>query len=233
MATAKSPIVNSILRLLNEPAAGEEPQQQPSSLDPSQEQYQQADIETELNQLDTLVRIIYPEKIASLEKLERVLTSAEMSSYFDSEDVQWVKEDLAQMKADLDQIREIWKRTSSVYTETYLRLSQTIAMRQTVLNAVNDETGIFEFRPQLIDRFAKKQADLAALMDECTAKIREEQKVIKQQLRREQEEKEKYFFSNRAPVPKKQSRRGAAAAAGARKKSVRFEDDAPNERRKK
>lgn len=232
---ATSPIVNSILRLLNEPAAGEE--EQPQQQQFSSSGIQEDDIETELNHLDTLVRITYPEKIASLEKLERVLTSAEMSSYFDSEDVQWVKEDLAQMKADLDQIREIWKRTSSVYTETYMRLSQTIAMRQTVLNAVNDETAIFEFRPQLIDRFAKKQADLAALMNECTAKIREEQKAIKQQLQREQEEKEKYFSSLRAPgvAPvKKQSRRGPTS----KKKFVRFEDDdraaaRPTERKKK
>lgn len=214
-----------------------------------------SNIEEELAYLDNLIRVVYPDKINALEKFREVLSSREMAQYFDVDDIKWVTEDLEHQKAELARIQDSWSKTASVYRDTYLRLKDTIEMRQMVLNALDRETNIFLQRPQLIDRFAEKQAKLSTLMDECCERIRVEQKEVQKRVEAEQREMQAIIDSASAmtvntssssssvpppqqPPPLHRKRSKTAAAAGAttttttqpvsttkKKKKVRFIDD--------
>lgn len=139
----------------------------------------------ELAFLDKLVRETYPERIKALQFLKNILKSNNVSAYFDEEDFKWVDEDLTKQTEELKNLHQIWKETTSVYQNTLLKLANTIQVRQKVLSYVDEKTNIFSERPKLVEMFAKKQADLTALMDVCKDNIRLEQQEVRERIAKE------------------------------------------------
>lgn len=135
--------------------------------------------------LDKLVRETYPERIKALQYLKNTLQSENVRDYFDEEDRRWVDEDLNRQVEELKNLHQIWKETTSVYENTLLKLARTIQARQKVLSHVDEKTQVFSERPKLVELFAKKQADLSALMDVCKEKIRKEQQEVRDRVTRE------------------------------------------------
>lgn len=139
-------------------------------------------IKQEMCYLSNLVQNEYPKRIQALTKLLETLKEPSAAAYFDEEDILWVKDDLNKQQAELQSITETWNKTSSVYVDTYVRLSRTIETRQNVLNQIDRETGVFDCRPELVTKFANKQAHLASLMRMCHDKIKHEQREVEERL---------------------------------------------------
>lgn len=139
----------------------------------------------ELAFLDKLIRETYPNRIKALQFLKSMLKSNNVSAYFDEEDRQWVEEDLAKQMEELRKLNQIWKETTSVYQNTLLKLATTIETRQTILSYADEKTNVFSQRPQLVEHFAKKQADLTDLMNQCKEKMRQEQQEVRDRLAKE------------------------------------------------
>jgi hypothetical protein len=135
--------------------------------------------------LDKLVRETYPERIRALQFLKNMLKSNNVHTYFDEEDRAWVEDDLLAQIEELKKLNQIWKETTSVYQNTLLRLASTIEVRQKVLSYVDDKTDVFSQRPKLVERFAKKQAELTSLMEVCKEKIRLEQEEVRERVAKE------------------------------------------------
>lgn len=127
-----------------------------------------------LAQLESRVKHEYPQKIEALVALkEKIMDPANMNS-FDSEDLQWVNDELRRFTAEHQRLTREWEHKSELYHQTIMELHAVLETREQVLNEVEAETGLFANQPDLVKRFAAKQAELVQQSKVLQAKVFEE-----------------------------------------------------------
>lgn len=115
------------------------------------------DIGKYLEELETKVTEEYPKKMECLLNLKEKMTS---SSCFDSEDLEWVNGELSKLTKEFECLKNELKFKHKMYHETLSGMEETLKRREDALNETNNDTELFHLYPNLVQKFAMKQAEL-------------------------------------------------------------------------
>lgn len=108
-------------------------------------------------------------KIQSLKALFDQITNHPQA--FDDEDKAVVQEKIQKLQKQTDDLKEDLDRRQNTYESTVLTLEKALHIRQTVLESVDDETGVLRDNKDLMSKLADKQAGLVKLLNEMKDKL--------------------------------------------------------------
>jgi len=104
-------------------------------------------------------------KVESLQNLRNAILENKNNS-FDKEDLQIVDEHLKQSTNEVNNLKKELEQREMLYKNTILKLHQTLSVRQNVLENQNDKTQVLQKHPELLKKFANKQAQLVKTLKE-------------------------------------------------------------------
>jgi len=90
---------------------------------------------------------------------------------FDSEDVTFTSEYLAQVVAERDRVVAELHSREVMYDTTVVKMEQALTTRKRLLENMDSETGVLELNEALMDNMVSKQASLEASLEEMKTRI--------------------------------------------------------------
>lgn len=105
---------------------------------------------------------------AKLESLQNLRTAVleNKNNSFDKEDLQIIEDISKNTSTEMLNLKRELDQRESLYKNTILKLHQTLSVRQTVLEEQNDKTQVLSKHPDLLKKFANKQAQLVKTLKE-------------------------------------------------------------------
>lgn len=85
---------------------------------------------------------------------------------FDAEDLTWVEEDIRQLETSKKQKEQELIEKEQIYTNSVLKLEEILDRRKNIIESAEEQTHALSLRPNLLQNFAKKRAQLMKLIDQ-------------------------------------------------------------------
>jgi hypothetical protein len=125
--------------------------------------------------VDTILRTLQEKWIHAaqhVESLERVLQIIQANALgFDAEDVGWVQAALQVAQADKDDCQKDLLFKQSTYEDKVVGARKMLAQRMDALNRMEQETAIFTYNPDLIQKFTQKQVVLTEMVEQAVQQL--------------------------------------------------------------
>lgn len=109
-----------------------------------------------------------------VESLEHVLKIIEENAMgFDTEDLGWVQAALQVAQADKEACQKDLLFKQSTYEDKVVGARKMLAQRMDALNRMEQETAIFTYNPDLIQKFTQKQVVLTEMVEQAVQQLLE------------------------------------------------------------
>jgi len=107
--------------------------------------------------------------IAKLKHLLERMNSA--PNAFDNEDQEWVSKWIEYYEQQRSSIQQELNRRQHLYVNTVKRMETALSTRMKVLQSTDQDTGVLEQHPELMQQLVKKQANLTDLLQTMKEKL--------------------------------------------------------------
>ena len=120
----------------------------------------------------------YNDTIEAVEKFFLCIEEGKKEGIFDDQDIGWIEDDLKCLRDQRLQKETEYKKRKELYDNSVVKLEDVLERRKILIEEADQQTGVFNMRPELLKKFAQKRATLMKIVDQGKQDIQQPHEQI-------------------------------------------------------
>ena len=108
----------------------------------------------------------YIHLIEAVQKFSAYIARGHQEGIFDDQDLSWVEDDLKKLMTEKNKKEIEYQKRKEIYENSVVKLEKVLEKRKKIIEEANQQTHVFDFRPDLLKNFAQKRAALTKIIEQ-------------------------------------------------------------------
>jgi hypothetical protein len=120
---------------------------------------------------------MYDDKLQALSRFRDMVVNSEREGLFDKEDMSWIEDDIENVRTERDKRQAEYERRKELYENSIVKMENILQKRKLVFDQADSKFGVLQQRPDLLKKFAEKQATLMTTVKQAKVELQQPLKL--------------------------------------------------------